>query len=89
MGSRSFIAAEALLLSRDRSSLVSVSSTSTTGNAWRPTSARRLIRVLETSTRPIECILDDGAHAFVKVMGNPEGPSALACRWDEFPARDL
>jgi hypothetical protein len=40
---------------------------------------RRVIRVLETSTRPIECELDDGAHAFVKVLGNPEGRSALAC----------
>jgi hypothetical protein len=40
-----------------------------------------LIRVLETSTRPIECVLDDGAHAFVKVLGNPEGPSALACEF--------
>jgi len=48
-------------------------------NAWQPKSVRRVIRVLETSTRPIECELDDGAHAFVKVMGNPEGPSALAC----------
>jgi hypothetical protein len=38
-----------------------------------------VIRVLETSTRPIECELDDGAHAFVKVLGNPEGRSALAC----------
>lgn len=42
---------------------------------------RRVIRVLETSTRPIECELDDGAHAFIKVMGNPEGPGALACEW--------
>lgn len=50
-------------------------------NAWQPTSVRRVIRVLETSTRPIECELDDGAHAFVKVMGNPEGPSALACEF--------
>jgi hypothetical protein len=81
LGSRSFIAAEALLLSIDRGSLVSVSSTSTTGNAWQPTSVQRLIRVLKTSTLPIECILDDGAHAFVKVMGNPEGPSALACEF--------
>jgi hypothetical protein len=40
---------------------------------------RRVIRVLETSTRPIECELDDGTHAFIKVRGNPEGPGALAC----------
>lgn len=49
--------------------------------AWQPTTVRRVIRVLETSTRPIECELDDGTHAFIKVMGNPEGPSALACEW--------
>lgn len=50
-------------------------------DAWQPTSVRRVIRVLDTSTRPIECMLDDGSHAFVKVMGNPEGPSALACEF--------
>lgn len=49
--------------------------------AWQPTTVRRVIRVLETSTRPIECELDDRSHAFIKVMGNPEGPSALACEW--------
>jgi hypothetical protein len=58
-----------------------VNSTGTLVEAWQPTSVRRVIRVLETSTRPIECELDDGAHAFIKVMGNPEGPSALACEW--------
>lgn len=60
-------------------SLVAVSPTGAGASAWQPASVRRVIRVLDTSTRPIECILDDGTHAFVKVMGNPEGPSALAC----------
>lgn len=50
-------------------------------SAWQPTTVERVIRVLETSTRPIVCELDDGARAFIKVMGNPEGPSALACEW--------
>jgi len=50
-------------------------------DAWQPTTVRRVIRVLETSTLPIECELDDGVHAFIKVLGNPEGPSALACEW--------
>lgn len=35
--------------------------------------------MIGTSTRPIECELDDGTHAFVKVLGNPEGSGALAC----------
>lgn len=42
---------------------------------------RRVIRVIKSSTCPIECELDDGAHAFVKVLGNAEGPSALACEY--------
>ena len=50
-------------------------------DAWQPTTVRRIIRVLDTSTRPIECELDDGVHAFIKALGNPEGPSALACEW--------
>ncbi|HEY4243650.1 MAG TPA: HipA family kinase [Kofleriaceae bacterium] len=40
---------------------------------------KRVIRVLGTSTQPIEAELDDGRRAFVKVQGNPEGPAALAC----------
>ncbi len=63
-------------ISTEQGSFIRVS---TTADVWQPTSVRRVIRVLDTSTRPIECVLDDGAHAFVKVMGNPEGPSALAC----------
>ena len=58
-----------------------MSSASTAFDVWQPTTVRRVIRVLKTSTRPIECELDDGAHAFIKVMGNPEGPSALACEF--------
>jgi hypothetical protein len=53
----------------------------TNETAWQPTTVRRVVRVLATSTRPIECELDDGAHAFVKVLGNPEGPSSLACEF--------
>lgn len=49
--------------------------------AWQPTLVRRVIRVLATSTRPIEVEMDDGIRAFVKVLGNPEGPSALACEF--------
>jgi hypothetical protein len=47
-----------------------------------PMTVRRLIRVLATSTRPIECELDDGALAFVKVLGNSEGrvPSRASYR---------
>lgn len=64
-----------------RGTFLAVSPTSPGLDAWQPTSVRRVIRVLDTSTRPIECMLDDGTHAFVKVMGNPEGPSALACEF--------
>lgn len=49
--------------------------------AWQPTLVKRVIRVLATSTRPIEVEMDDGIRAFVKVLGNPEGPSALACEF--------
>jgi len=42
---------------------------------------KRVIRVLGTSTRPIEVETDDAALSFVKVLGNPEGPSALACEF--------
>lgn len=51
----------------------------TSPGAWQPTTVKRVLRVLATSTRPIECELDDGVRAFIKVLGNPEGPSALAC----------
>ena len=40
-----------------------VTASTTAMDAWQPTSVKRVIRVLATSTRPIECELDDGVHA--------------------------
>lgn len=48
------------------------------GQNWQPQSIERLTRVLDTSTKPISAVTDDGM-AIVKYMGNPQGPEALIC----------
>ncbi len=47
---------------------------------WPPTRVRRVIRGLETSTGPLYVMTDAGL-AFVKTLGNPEGPDALVSEW--------
>jgi len=48
------------------------------GRNWQPSSIERVTRVLDTSTKPISVVTDDGA-AIVKYMGNPQGSVALIC----------
>lgn len=46
---------------------------------WAPTKIHALLReALGTSTAPL-VVMTDAGRAYAKVMGNPEGPSALAC----------
>lgn len=48
------------------------------GQNWQPSLIERVTRVLNTSTKPISAVTDDGA-AIVKYMGNPQGLVALVC----------
>lgn len=47
---------------------------------WPPTRIMRVIRGLETSTGPLYVTTDTG-RAYVKTLGNPEGPDALVSEW--------
>lgn len=47
---------------------------------WPATRVTQIIRVLETSTTPLIADSDAGT-VFVKVRGNPEGPSSLICEY--------
>ena len=48
------------------------------GNGWRPTRYTGFIENFATSTRPVRIETDVG-EGFLKALGNPEGPHALAC----------
>lgn len=48
------------------------------GQKWQPQSIERITRVLDTSTKPISAVTDEGT-AIVKYVGNPQGPEALIC----------
>ena len=48
------------------------------GGVWRPQTVLRFIRSLPTSTNVVRVDTDAG-EGFLKAMGNPEGPHALAC----------
>lgn len=63
---------------------------------WAPTKIHQIVQApLGTSTRPL-VVGTDAGRAYTKVMGNPEGPSALACdllgtrlaRWLGLPVLD-
>jgi hypothetical protein len=47
---------------------------------WQPTKVREVIRVLSTSTEPVE-VLTDAGRAYLKHPMNREGAHALACEW--------
>jgi hypothetical protein len=47
------------------------------GHAWGPTAFKRFIRAAGTSTGATR-VLTDAGEAFIKPMGNPQGPHALA-----------
>ena len=47
---------------------------------WNPTTFRRFVKAVETSTGPAEIVTDAGP-GFIKALGNEEGPHALACEW--------
>ena len=47
---------------------------------WCPSRVLRVIRAFGTSTAPIRVATDRG-EAFVKTLGNPEGPDALVSEW--------
>jgi hypothetical protein len=48
------------------------------GNGWHPTSITRAVSQYETATRTVRVDTDQG-EGFLKALGNPEGPHALAC----------
>ncbi len=48
------------------------------GRIWQPHSIERVTRVLDTSTKPISAVTDEGT-AIVKYIGNPQGSEALIC----------
>jgi hypothetical protein len=48
------------------------------GNGWKPTRVTRLVQSFATSTGPVRVDTDSG-EGFLKALGNPEGPHALAC----------
>lgn len=48
------------------------------GIHWQPTKIQRVVRVLETSTKPLQVSTDAGL-AIVKYLGNPAGAEALIC----------
>jgi hypothetical protein len=48
------------------------------GQNWQPQSIERVTRVIDTSTKPISAVTDDGT-AIVKYIGNPQGLEALIC----------
>lgn len=45
---------------------------------WTPTRVRRFIKAFATSTAVVHVQTDDGL-AYLKALGNPQGPHALAC----------
>jgi hypothetical protein len=47
---------------------------------WQPTNVRRFIEGIGTSTRVMRVETDAG-EGFLKALGNPEGPHALASEW--------
>ena len=47
---------------------------------WQPTTFLRFEESRGSSTRAARIVTDAGP-AFIKVMGNPEGPHVLACEW--------
>lgn len=50
------------------------------GNGWRPTRVTRFIQPIGTSTGP--ALVDtDAGEGYLKALGNPEGPHALACEF--------
>lgn len=50
------------------------------GNGWRPTRFMSVVWSVETSTTPVRVDTDAG-EGFLKALGNPEGPHALACEF--------
>lgn len=48
------------------------------GNGWRPTRFTRVVQSIGTSTGPVRVDTDSG-EGYLKALGNPEGPHALAC----------
>ena len=46
--------------------------------AWRPTTIRRFIESIPTSTN-VTRVDTDAGEGFLKPLGNPEGPQVLAC----------
>ena len=47
---------------------------------WPPTRIVLVIRGLESSTGPLH-VMTDAGRAYVKTLGNPEGPDALVAEW--------
>ena len=48
------------------------------GNGWNPSTITRAVNGFTTSTRTVRVDTDQG-EGFLKALGNPEGPHALAC----------
>ncbi len=52
----------------------------TTATSWKPTTIRRFIRALDTGAGTVVVETDQG-EGYLKALGNPAGPHALACDW--------
>lgn len=50
------------------------------GRTWQPSFIERIIKVLDTSTKPLMAVTDEGT-AIVKYIGNPAGLDALICEF--------
>lgn len=50
------------------------------GNGWRPRTVTRIVQALGTATGTVRVETDSG-EGFLKALGNPEGPHALACEY--------
>lgn len=50
------------------------------GSRWQPRTVLRFVQSYGTSTRPVRVATDRG-EGFLKALGNPAGPHALACEW--------
>ena len=47
---------------------------------WSPTYISRFEEAIDSSTGPAKVMTDKGV-AFIKTLGNPEGPHILVCEW--------
>jgi len=47
---------------------------------WKPSIVKEVLEALATSSQPVRVETDAGG-AYIKALGNPEGPHSLVCEW--------